>query len=160
MGSMAFKPLILPCLLCFEVTGCGSGDDAPLKIRGSNLCEVAFLDADTTQFRVGEAVEACNRGGAAPPKPSPTPDPQRICDQRKFLSEGAAKCLATEKSFPSGIEQWTLHLSFDAALQRAVWNVVNVVSREDANNWAGQMLVLDAVGGAELNRLQIGVQSN
>ena len=148
------------CLLALGLIACGSGNDDQLRVRGFNICEVAFLDANTTQFRVGEAVEACNRGGAAPPKPSPVPDPQRVCDQRKFLSENAATCLAQEKSFPPGIDQWSLHLSFDSGLQRVVWNLVNVVSREDANNWNGQMLVLDAVGGEELKRLQIRVQSN
>lgn len=158
--TQLFKSAVFHCLLALGFIACGAGSDKQSKISGSNICEVAFLDANTTQFQVVEAVKACDAGGPAPPKPSPAADPERICDRQKFLSQDAVKCLAKEKSFPPGIDEWSLFLSFDSASQRVVWNVKNVVSRQNASNWDGQLLVLDAVGGQELEQLQISVRSN
>ena len=54
---------------------------------------------------------------------------------------------------------WKVRLSFDSRLQKVVWIVLNVVSREDAVNWDGQSLLLDAISGKVLELSQLSSRS-
>lgn len=154
------KRLVTFLLSSVVVVACGSTDasDGSL-IGGSSVCKVERLGGSTTEFQVEEAVQSCIQGGPAPPKEPPVLNAKRECDRKRFLSPQAATCLAAENSFPPGIEPWRLALSFDSRLQKVVWNVLNVVSREDAANWNGQSLVLDAMTGNVLELLQVSSQS-
>jgi len=54
---------------------------------------------------------------------------------------------------------WKVRLSFDSRLQKVVWIVLNVVSREDAVNWDGQSLLRDAISGEVLELSQLSSRS-
>ena len=154
------KKILILLLLTVEAVACGSADDGDgEKIRGSSVCKVERLGGNTTEFQVEDAVRSCIQGAPAPPKEQPIVNANRECDRLKFLSPEAVRCLAEENLFTPGIEPWKVVLSFDSRLQKVVWNVLNVVSREDAANWDGQNLAIDAISGNVLELLQMHSRS-
>jgi hypothetical protein len=75
----------------------------------------------------------------------------RDCDESRFISAAAAMCIARVGGLAPGLQPWSVWLMYAANYRRVVWMVMTV-REASASGYRGELLVLDAVSGDELER--------
>jgi hypothetical protein len=136
----------------------GCGGHAGDSVRGDCIAE----NAPTEPFDIGDV-----EGLAEPaPEPGGTPMVQspptladivrecrssggRDCDERRFISKDAAICVAQAGGLAAGIRPWEVSLAYYANYRRVCW-LITTVSDSGRDGYGGELLVLEATSGAEL----------
>lgn len=133
--------LLLPAL----VTACsvGAGGDAIGTCLEENPRPAAVDAGDTggdgAPPTLADVARDCSEQGGV------------NCDERSFISLEAATCIARVSGLAAGVRPWSATLGYVARYGRVVWTLTTV-REASASSSRGELLVLDAVSGDELER--------
>jgi len=120
-------------LVSDETAACISGHPAaePFDVGEADVSAGANPTLDTFQSQCRSA------GGAG-------------CDGA-FISKEAARCIAQNEKLETGLEPWSIGMSYKTSYRRLSWDVQNVTEDQGAT-YGGTTLTLDAVSGRVLGR--------
>jgi len=116
-----------------ETTACISDHPAgePFDVGDADVSAGAHPTLDTFQ---GQCLSA---GGSG-------------CDGA-FISKDAARCIAQNEKLETGLEPWSIGMSYKASYRRLSWDIQNV-TEDQGSTYGGTTVTLDAVSGRVLGR--------
>lgn len=80
------------------------------------------------------------------------------CDAAKFISPGAAECIARNAGLPAGLRPWRANLVYNVRHKTVIWGVESMTS-SSAERQDGRVLLIHATSGRVLERSAWGAIS-
>lgn len=154
--------LTLPLFGAFACSGAepDAGTDTQDRAVSAEVSACIASHPASEPFDVGDVVVGSPAPGSGAPEPSP-PTVEAFaaecraeggtgCDAA-FISREAARCIALDEQFPAGLGEWEIALTYHHSYRRVVWGIQNVLV-DNASDYAGESLTVDAVNGRTLGR--------
>jgi hypothetical protein len=150
MRAASFSLVMLVSLGC-----AGKSEDA--EVQGCVSDHPAAEPFDVGDVTVASPAPGSTAPAAAPPTAASiaaecTANAGSGCDPARFISKGAAACVAALNGFEVGLAPWQVALVYHHGLDTVVWNVMNELQDNGAEGYSGATLTLSATDGNVLKQ--------
>jgi hypothetical protein len=134
---IAWKRALGIAALALTCGGCGALATGPC-LAEHGYVDVSEADPFSGQTPAEVSAQCVQEGG-------------RNCDIAKFISRGAAECIARAERLPTGLRPWRSSLVYNVHHKTVIWGVESMTSSK-ADRQDGRILLIHATSGKVLER--------